>query len=1069
MSKLSFSIALNMATSQFKKGADYVKRSLREVQYQTLAMASALGAGGLGLGNLVGRFVDVARETNKARVALKNISGDANQFASNQKFLIDLSKQYGQGLNVLTGNYAKFSAAATSAGVSVADQQKIFTSVSRGIAAFGLSADEANGTFLAISQMMSKGKVSAEELRGQLGERLPIAMAAMAKAAGVPISELDALMKKGTLLSSEVLPKFADALDSMIPSIDTDNLETSLTRLRNKFIELTDNLGVGQKYKAIVDSVAKGLDTIKNSISGLAAFVVSMFTGKLLSSVVGYFQKIRTEYLSVSADRERLLMEQSVSEGRALQASLNRMNAEKALEAEKAAYKAKAGRISFEDQKKLLHAENTLKKAKAAEERALINATAAQQKAAAAASGSVWAYTWTSFRLMALRAIASVKAILVTIAPMAIVTVISLFISKLVQARKEAKRIRDIFGEYKREMLFVGGGEEAARLRSLLSLMNDQTKSAKERNAAQSALQGMLDMEKATQQEITAEVGRRVELLKEAARADLAARKFAEAEEANRRLAGKAGLSVEQMTNLAENRGVGIVSPFSKDHDQSIKYQQMIGEEVLKSGNKGKYSASKIDEAVNEFAQNLKIISDAGETIKAAEIKKDELTKSRNITPIAPASPTDDKETDLQKAEREYVEKLQEYANKRDSSVFDTEEYNKAVDALNEATRAQIGGMLGREAVNNETFNKANAGTLNKLHKENKEAEEIEKYTNNLKELSRLKERGIIDEEEYQKRMQDISKSTLNAIGVMDGISEEGEKFIKNLKSNLPTKGDKEEKGEKQRPIGELRREVFDNINDQVSEVTSLVRAFESLNDVLKDTDASTLEKVLSIIDTIQNSIASVWDFIDGIAKVRESFEALNAVKEAGKAIDNASGVTEQIQGLNELGKTAGQVAGQVVAAKSAEATANTAAAATGAASSVASIPYIGPIMAVAAVASVLAALVSLPKFAKGGTVPGNSTTGDKILARVNSGELILNKSQQANLSKALSGNYSASNLIGRINPTVNKTPVYSGVNHKTLFNNKPNVSFPKELKFEIEGRKLVSILKAEGIRQGRM
>lgn len=84
--------------------------------------------------------------------------------------------------------------------------------------------------------------------------------------------------------------------------------------------------------------------------------------------------------------------------------------------------------------------------------------------------------------------------------------------------------------------------------------------------------------------------------------------------------------------------------------------------------------------------------------------------------------------------------------------------------------------------------------------------------------------------------------------------------------------------------------------------------------------------------------------------------------------------------------------------AKKAEATANTASAASGAASSVASIPFVGPVLAVAAVASIIAALANLPKFASGGIVPGASYSGDNVLARVNSGEMILNQSQQNRL-----------------------------------------------------------------------
>ena len=68
--RLSFSIALNLMTNQFKQGAEQVKNSLRNIQYQVLGMAAALGAGGFGLTELVSKFVDVARETNRARMAL---------------------------------------------------------------------------------------------------------------------------------------------------------------------------------------------------------------------------------------------------------------------------------------------------------------------------------------------------------------------------------------------------------------------------------------------------------------------------------------------------------------------------------------------------------------------------------------------------------------------------------------------------------------------------------------------------------------------------------------------------------------------------------------------------------------------------------------------------------------------------------------------------------------------------------------------------------------------------------------------------------------------------------------
>ena len=83
-------------------------------------------------------------------------------------------------------------------------------------------------------------------------------------------------------------------------------------------------------------------------------------------------------------------------------------------------------------------------------------------------------------------------------------------------------------------------------------------------------------------------------------------------------------------------------------------------------------------------------------------------------------------------------------------------------------------------------------------------------------------------------------------------------------------------------------------------------------------------------------------------------------------------------------------------------ASANTLAAGSEALKAHAGIPFVGIAMGVAGVAAIIAAMTSIPKFANGGIVPGISFAGDKVPAMLNSGEMILNGSQQANLFKML-------------------------------------------------------------------
>ena len=77
-----------------------------------------------------------------------------------------------------------------------------------------------------------------------------------------------------------------------------------------------------------------------------------------------------------------------------------------------------------------------------------------------------------------------------------------------------------------------------------------------------------------------------------------------------------------------------------------------------------------------------------------------------------------------------------------------------------------------------------------------------------------------------------------------------------------------------------------------------------------------------------------------------------------------------------------------------------------------AGIPIVGPVLAIAAIAAVLAAVLaatskakSAGKFASGGVVGGNSYSGDRLMAYVNSGETILTPQQADKAVAGIQGN----------------------------------------------------------------
>lgn len=157
-------------------------------------------------------------------------------------------------------------------------------------------------------------------------------------------------------------------------------------------------------------------------------------------------------------------------------------------------------------------------------------------------------------------------------------------------------------------------------------------------------------------------------------------------------------------------------------------------------------------------------------------------------------------------------------------------------------------------------------------------------------------------------------------------------------------------------------------------------------------------------------------DFSSQIDKNKQYAESLGYIGDAfssiGSIVDDSNAAVIQYFAnlINSMASAIPMIA-SMVTAKKAEANANAEAAATGAASSVSSIPFVGPAMAVAAVASILAAFASIPKFADGGIIGGSSFFGDKMIARVNSGEMILNQSQQGRLFQMINSGNSGGNV----------------------------------------------------------
>lgn len=202
------------------------------------------------------------RLMNTLTVGVGSVQAATREYA----FLRQESERLGLQFVSTAEQYAKLAAASKGTQLEGQATRDIFIAISQASTVLGLSADQAGGALLAIQQMISKGKVSAEELRGQLGERLPGAFQIAARAIGVTTAELDKMLESGKLTAEVLLPAFAVELNKTFGAQSQEaarGLNAQLNRLDNSINDL--KLSVGKL--GLIDAFSGGIDFATKFVS----------------------------------------------------------------------------------------------------------------------------------------------------------------------------------------------------------------------------------------------------------------------------------------------------------------------------------------------------------------------------------------------------------------------------------------------------------------------------------------------------------------------------------------------------------------------------------------------------------------------------------------------------------------------------------------------------------------------------------------------------------------------------------------------------------------------------------
>lgn len=212
---------------------------------------------------------------------------DYNKTADGLNMVRQQSVRLGQSFATTGDEYSKFTIAASEANYTLDGTNKIFRSVAEAARVNKLSTEQLSGVYLALTQMISKGKVTSEELRRQLGDRLPGAFNLMANALKMTTAELDAAMKAGKVFSDEkTLLAFADQLTKRFGSQLPEALKTTTTQLdlfQNNLEQAAQRVALGGFDEELRKALTK-LNALFDSRAGRDFFLaIGAAAGRLIS------------------------------------------------------------------------------------------------------------------------------------------------------------------------------------------------------------------------------------------------------------------------------------------------------------------------------------------------------------------------------------------------------------------------------------------------------------------------------------------------------------------------------------------------------------------------------------------------------------------------------------------------------------------------------------------------------------------------------------------------------------------------------------------------------------------
>lgn len=269
---------LNRKVASADKAVGRFSDANRKINGLANGVTNLMGAFGITTGvylfaNIVKDIYQTTKELQSLDLALKMVSGSTQEFAENQAFITKTAEKWGIEIKGLTQQYTQFYTASKGI-LSNEDIKGVFEGIAKSGALMGLSVEKQSAAFYAFEQMMSKGIVTSEELKKQLGNAMPGAIRAAAMAYQdlhpkiTRIQDAERLllkeMKQGAIDSATYVPLIVKNFEKlygieMVNKVET--LQASQERMANSWTDLIRSLnesetgGISKFFSFVIDGL----------------------------------------------------------------------------------------------------------------------------------------------------------------------------------------------------------------------------------------------------------------------------------------------------------------------------------------------------------------------------------------------------------------------------------------------------------------------------------------------------------------------------------------------------------------------------------------------------------------------------------------------------------------------------------------------------------------------------------------------------------------------------------------------------------------------------------------------